>query len=163
MISSSKSLSGDGSPITAEHKRQSSPADEANLPSKRQAILSRADREASDSAARERLCEKFEGPDDDNSSSVPIVEAKAAKIQLKEALLKRKTLLAAELRHLEGSNGLLDFVESDLLCLDAPSPAPTPTVDDEQQQDEPVARSTVGRKGFERWHGKKLIQPLHEL
>ena len=110
MISSSKSSGADESLVVLEHKRQSSTADDANSPTKRQAILpSEADREMTTDTCNDRLDEKISGKENDISSSVSVEEAKAAKAQVKEALLKRKQILVAELRHLDASGSLLDF------------------------------------------------------
>jgi hypothetical protein len=99
-----------------------------------------------------RMDTEFSGGHAAPPISVSVQDAKQAKLSQKQALVQRKHLLERELRHLEASGSLLDFVESENVCNDAPSPPPMPTVSEEPQ----VSRGAINRKGFERWHGDFL-------
>ena len=158
MITVSKNSSGDEESVKVEHKRQNSVDDEPCPPLKRHAKqVPGAEPEPSNGIFSEcpvsNQTRKVENP------PLPFLvqEAKANKNRLREALLKRKHVLVAELRHLEASGSLIDFAESDFLCSDAPSPVPATTdayAGADTPQDQEQRSVAVGRRGFERWHGE---------
>jgi hypothetical protein len=159
MISLSEASGGDDSLVNFESNRQSSPPDEPNLPAKRRADMPPEIEDASSRAHSGRIDTEFSGEHAVSPISVSVQDAKQAKLSQRQALVQRKRLLERELQHLEASGSLLDFVESESVCSEAPSPPPAPTVSEEPQV---VSRGAVGRKGFERWHGEflKSILPI---
>jgi hypothetical protein len=152
MISLSEASGGDDSVVKFESIRQSSPPDEPNLPAKRHADMPPELDDASNRADSGHNDAEFSGVHDIPPISVSVQDAKQAKLRQRQATLQRKHLLERELQHLEASGNLLDFVESESVCSEAPSPPPVPTV---AVAEEPqVSRGAIGRKGFERWHGE---------
>jgi hypothetical protein len=158
MISLSEASGGDASLVNFESNRQSSPPDESNLPAKRRADMPPEIDDASSRAHSGRCDTEFSGGHAVPPISVSVEDAKQAKLSQRQALVQRKHLLEKELQHLEASGSLLDFVESESVCSEAPSPPPVPTVSEEPQ----VSRGAVGRKGFERWHGE-FLKPIQHI
>jgi hypothetical protein len=159
MISLSEASGGDASSVNFESNRQSSPPDEPNLPAKRHALLPPEIDDASNRALSVCIDTDFSGGHTVPPISVSVQDAKQAKLSQRQALVQRKRLLERELQHLEASGSLLDFVESESVCSEAPSPPPIPTVSEEPQ----ASRGAVGRKGFERWHGEFLKHAAHKI
>jgi hypothetical protein len=150
MISLSEASGGDDSVVNFEQNHQTSPPDEPNLPAKRHAIMPP---EIDDPSHSGGMDTEFSGGHVIPPIAVSVQDAKQAKLRQRQALVQRKHLLERELRHLETSESLLDFVESENVRSEAPSPPPIPTAALEEPQ---VSRGAIGRKGFERWHGEYL-------